>query len=76
MIEVPAVGRVAEAGHEVQGLRPLADELDRTAAEGALQASIAWTLPMTILALSRRLSSSSASASWRASYSQFWPNCE
>ena len=57
MIEVPAVGRVAEAGHEVQGLRPLADELDRTAAEGELQASIAWTLPMTILALSLRLSS-------------------
>lgn len=41
MIEVPAVGRVAEAGYEVQGLRPLADELDRTAAEGEFQAFIA-----------------------------------
>lgn len=41
MIEVPAVGRVAEAGHGVQGLKPLADELDLTAAEGELQAFIA-----------------------------------
>lgn len=43
LIEVPAVGRIAEAAsaEDVSALRPLADELDRTAARGELQAFIA-----------------------------------
>ncbi|WP_022873768.1 GntR family transcriptional regulator [Nesterenkonia alba] len=43
LIEVPTVGRVAEVAtaKDVDALRPVADELDRTAAEGEFQAFIA-----------------------------------